>query len=75
MSISASTSLTVFNSFCLRYYITYHQWNSKPEFIVANHKVINYKEVLNQHDASKVIILKNTLLIKIHPSNFLECKY
>lgn len=36
-----------------RYYITYHQWNSKPEFIVANHKVINYKEVLNQHDAAK----------------------
>lgn len=31
-----------------RYYITYHQWNSKPEFIVATHKVVNYKEVLNQ---------------------------
>ena len=46
--------------FYSRYYITYHQWNSKPEFIVANHKVINYKEVLNQHDASKVnIILYN----------------
>merc|ERR1719347_872114 len=31
-----------------RYYITYHQLNSKPEFIVATHKVVNYKEVLNQ---------------------------
>merc|ERR1711892_39021 len=30
-----------------RYYITYHQWNSKPEFIVATHKVVNYKEVLD----------------------------
>ena len=42
--------------FCRRYYITYHQWNSKPEFIVATHKVINYKEVLNrdQLDKSKV---------------------
>jgi len=36
-----------------RYYITYHQWNSKPEFIVATHKVINYKEVLNQNDNAK----------------------
>ena len=32
----------------IRYYITYHQWSSKPEFIVATHKVVNYKEVLNQ---------------------------
>ena len=31
-----------------RYYITYHQWNSKPEFIVATHKVVNYREVLNK---------------------------
>ena len=37
-----------------RYFITYHQWNSKPEFIVATHKVINYKEVLNQNDKTKV---------------------
>merc|ERR1719471_2844188 len=36
-----------------RYFITYHQWNSKPEFIVATHKVINYKEVLNQNDKTK----------------------
>ena len=31
-----------------RYFITYHQWNSKPEFVVATHKVINYQDVMNQ---------------------------
>ncbi|KAF5278976.1 hypothetical protein FQA39_LY05654 [Lamprigera yunnana] len=25
-----------------RFYITYHQWNSKPEFIVCTHRVVNY---------------------------------
>ncbi len=29
-----------------RYYVTYHQWNSKPEFVVATHKVVNYTDVL-----------------------------
>ncbi len=29
-----------------RYFITYHQWNSKPEFVVATHKVVNYTDVL-----------------------------
>ncbi|KAM4575407.1 circadian locomoter output cycles protein kaput isoform 1-T3 [Fundulus diaphanus] len=27
------------------YYITYHQWNSRPEFIVCTHTVVNYAEV------------------------------
>ncbi|XP_039622222.1 neuronal PAS domain-containing protein 2 [Polypterus senegalus] len=27
------------------YYITYHQWNSKPEFIVCTHTVVSYSEV------------------------------
>ncbi|XP_028923958.1 circadian clock protein PASD1 isoform X1 [Ornithorhynchus anatinus] len=27
------------------YYITYHQWNSKPEFIVCTHTVVSYGEV------------------------------
>ncbi|KAK9393589.1 circadian clock protein PASD1 [Crotalus adamanteus] len=27
------------------YYITYHQWNSKPEFIVCSHTVVSYAEV------------------------------
>ncbi|XP_033114013.1 circadian locomoter output cycles protein kaput-like isoform X2 [Anneissia japonica] len=28
-----------------RFYITYNQWNSKPEFIVCAHVVVNYAEV------------------------------
>ncbi|XP_073952708.1 circadian locomoter output cycles kaput protein Clock isoform X2 [Choristoneura fumiferana] len=28
-----------------RYYITYHQWNSKPEFVVCTHRVVNYSDV------------------------------
>ncbi|KAM8900502.1 neuronal PAS domain-containing protein 2 isoform 5-T7 [Spinachia spinachia] len=28
-----------------QYYITYHQWNSKPEFIVCTHTVVSYAEV------------------------------
>ncbi|GFN77785.1 circadian locomoter output cycles protein kaput [Plakobranchus ocellatus] len=31
-----------------RYYITYHQWNSKPEFIVCTNKVVSYQEVRRQ---------------------------
>uniref|UniRef100_A0A9J8C3Q7 Circadian locomoter output cycles protein kaput n=1 Tax=Cyprinus carpio carpio TaxID=630221 RepID=A0A9J8C3Q7_CYPCA len=27
------------------YYITYHQWNSRPEFIVCTHTVVRYTEV------------------------------
>uniref|UniRef100_A0A3P8W5L9 Neuronal PAS domain protein 2 n=1 Tax=Cynoglossus semilaevis TaxID=244447 RepID=A0A3P8W5L9_CYNSE len=27
------------------YYITYHQWNSKPEFIVCTHTVVSYSKV------------------------------
>ncbi|KAL3276130.1 hypothetical protein HHI36_020849 [Cryptolaemus montrouzieri] len=30
-----------------RFYITYHQWNSKPEFIVCSHKVVSYLDVMN----------------------------
>ncbi|XP_072400005.1 circadian locomoter output cycles protein kaput isoform X1 [Diabrotica undecimpunctata] len=31
-----------------RFYITYHQWNSKPEFIVCTHRVISYIDVMKQ---------------------------
>lgn len=31
-----------------RYYISYHQWNSKPEFIVCHHRVINYLNVIKK---------------------------
>ncbi|KAM9831353.1 circadian locomoter output cycles protein kaput [Neosynchiropus ocellatus] len=27
------------------YYITYHQWNSRPEFIFCTHSVVSYSEV------------------------------
>lgn len=29
-----------------RFFITYHQWNSKPEFVVCTHRVVNYSDVL-----------------------------
>ncbi|XP_063228612.1 circadian locomoter output cycles protein kaput isoform X2 [Bacillus rossius redtenbacheri] len=29
-----------------RFYITYHQWNSKPEFIVCTHRVVSYVDVI-----------------------------
>lgn len=31
-----------------RFYISYHQWNSKPEFIVCTHRVVSYIDVMNQ---------------------------
>ncbi|KAK7097289.1 circadian locomoter output cycles protein kaput-like isoform X2 [Littorina saxatilis] len=31
-----------------RYYITYHQWNSKPEFIVCTNTVVSYADVRAQ---------------------------
>ncbi|XP_034034623.1 neuronal PAS domain-containing protein 2 isoform X3 [Thalassophryne amazonica] len=30
------------------YYITYHQWNSKPEFIVCTHTVVSYADVRDE---------------------------
>lgn len=32
-----------------RFYITYHQWNSKPEFIVCTHSVVSYADVARQY--------------------------
>ncbi|XP_041947419.1 clock circadian regulator b isoform X9 [Alosa sapidissima] len=31
-----------------QYYITYHQWNSRPEFIVCVHTVVSYAEVRSE---------------------------
>ncbi|CAH2238181.1 jg4396, partial [Pararge aegeria aegeria] len=28
-----------------RFYITYHQWHSKPEFVVCTHRVVSYVDV------------------------------
>lgn len=32
-----------------RFYITYHQWNSKPEFVVCTHRVVSYADVAGQY--------------------------
>jgi circadian locomoter output cycles kaput protein len=29
-----------------RFYITYHQWNSKPEFVVCTHRVVSHSDVM-----------------------------
>ncbi|XP_074599558.1 uncharacterized protein LOC141853933 [Brevipalpus obovatus] len=31
-----------------KYYITYHMWNSKPEFVVCTHTVIGYANILKK---------------------------
>ncbi|KAF5295506.1 hypothetical protein FQR65_LT10494 [Abscondita terminalis] len=37
-----------------RFYITYHQWNSKPEFIVCTHRVVGHTDMMQeQKDESK----------------------
>lgn len=35
------------------YYITYHQWNSRPEFIVCTHTVVRYVEDLTYNMDNK----------------------
>ncbi|XP_061482831.1 neuronal PAS domain-containing protein 2 isoform X2 [Rhineura floridana] len=40
------------------YYITYHQWNSKPEFIVCTHTVVSYAGV--RVERQRNLILENT---------------
>ncbi|XP_048756709.1 circadian locomoter output cycles protein kaput-like isoform X1 [Ostrea edulis] len=42
-----------------RYYITYHQWNSKPEFIVCNNAVVSYADVREQVHKDLGIDLKS----------------
>ncbi|KAM8977436.1 neuronal PAS domain-containing protein 2 [Pelodytes ibericus] len=50
------------------YYITYHQWNSKPEFIVCTHTVVSYADVrverrkeLRLEEASTEVIVSSAL--------------
>lgn len=31
-----------------RFFITYHQWNSKPEFVVCTHRVVSYADGIKQ---------------------------
>ena len=53
--LSSSKQYIIFNCICyiFRYFITYHQWNSKPEFIFATHSTISYNEVLSQLKGKK----------------------
>ncbi|XP_051159877.1 circadian locomoter output cycles protein kaput isoform X2 [Leptopilina boulardi] len=56
-----------------RFYITYNQWNSKPEFIVCTHRVLSYVDVLkntrkNTDDQAKVQNQNDILSAKHHSS-------
>uniref|UniRef100_A0A8C6YE37 Neuronal PAS domain protein 2 n=1 Tax=Naja naja TaxID=35670 RepID=A0A8C6YE37_NAJNA len=41
------------------YYITYHQWNSKPEFIVCTHTVLRYGKSINVLSGETLLYQKN----------------
>ncbi|XP_042904099.1 neuronal PAS domain-containing protein 2 isoform X2 [Parasteatoda tepidariorum] len=43
-----------------RYYISYHQWNSKPEFIVCTHTVVSTEKVLKSLQETPKRFSKNT---------------
>ncbi|GFY38591.1 circadian locomoter output cycles protein kaput [Trichonephila inaurata madagascariensis] len=43
-----------------RYYISYHQWNSKPEFIVCTHTVVSTEKVLKSIQEMPKRFLKKT---------------
>lgn len=34
-------------------YLTYHQWTSKPDFVVCTHRVFSYADVLRQQNCDK----------------------
>jgi circadian locomoter output cycles kaput protein len=42
-----------------RFYITYHQWNSKPEFVVCTHRVVSYADVMRHMRRSNGNALKD----------------
>ncbi|XP_049712336.1 neuronal PAS domain-containing protein 2 isoform X1 [Elephas maximus indicus] len=48
------------------YYITYHQWNSKPEFIVCTHSVVSYADV--RVERRQELALEDPPPEAIHPS-------
>lgn len=41
-----------------RFYITYHQWNSKPEFVVCTHRVVSYADVMKHMRKSNASMLQ-----------------
>uniref|UniRef100_K7GDD4 Neuronal PAS domain protein 2 n=1 Tax=Pelodiscus sinensis TaxID=13735 RepID=K7GDD4_PELSI len=56
------------------YYITYHQWNSKPEFIVCTHLVVSYAEVRAERrrdlglEESSIELASSSLKVKNQPA-------
>ncbi|XP_006887921.1 PREDICTED: neuronal PAS domain-containing protein 2 [Elephantulus edwardii] len=48
------------------YYITYHQWNSKPEFIVCTHSVVSYADV--RVERRQDLALEDPPSEAVHPS-------
>ncbi|XP_012497392.1 PREDICTED: neuronal PAS domain-containing protein 2 isoform X3 [Propithecus coquereli] len=48
------------------YYITYHQWNSKPEFIVCTHSVVSYADV--RVERRQELALEDPPSEAIHPT-------
>nr|XP_042122620.1 neuronal PAS domain-containing protein 2 isoform X2 [Peromyscus maniculatus bairdii] len=52
------------------YYITYHQWNSKPEFIVCTHSVVSYADV--RVERRQELALEDPPTEAMHPSTLKE---
>ncbi|XP_076771130.1 neuronal PAS domain-containing protein 2 isoform X2 [Arvicanthis niloticus] len=52
------------------YYITYHQWNSKPEFIVCTHSVVSYADV--RVERRQELALEDPPTEAMHPSALKE---
>ncbi|XP_040585272.1 neuronal PAS domain-containing protein 2 isoform X2 [Mesocricetus auratus] len=52
------------------YYITYHQWNSKPEFIVCTHSVVSYADV--RVERRQELALEDPPAEAMHPSALKE---
>ncbi|XP_077302549.1 circadian locomoter output cycles protein kaput-like isoform X2 [Arctopsyche grandis] len=51
-----------------RFYITYHQWNSKPEFVVCTHRVVSFRFV-------PVRISERARCIRMFSSSSLERRF
>jgi circadian locomoter output cycles kaput protein len=43
-----------------RFFITYHQWNSKPEFVVCTHRVVSYVDVMRHMMKSNGTMIKDS---------------
>ncbi|XP_048838857.1 neuronal PAS domain-containing protein 2 isoform X3 [Brienomyrus brachyistius] len=60
------------------YYITYHQWNAKPEFIVCTHTVASFAEVraerrreigLKESEAASSSVTDRKMYLDVNPSS------